>query len=125
MAKQRTVTSEQAKAAKTGIPTVTADERRCLCGCQQPVAPKRMYRAGHDMVVKSRLLRQFDAGDTEAGADLVARGWKTQEQLDTRKAKAEARAAKAAEREAARAVRGAAKANAKAAKAADTEAGDA
>jgi hypothetical protein len=68
------------------------------------------------MVVKSRLLGQFDAGDAEAGADLVARGWKTQEQLDTRKAKAEAKADRAAEREAVQA----AKAEAKAAKATAT-----
>ncbi len=100
MAKAKQIPEAVKKTAETDIPTTTADERRCLCGCQQPVAPKRMYRAGHDMVVKSRLLKQFDAGDTEAGADLVARGWKTQEQLDNRKAKADVKAAKAAARDA-------------------------
>ena len=101
--------STKAKTAKTEAaeapaPKVEAVEPR-LCACEQcgqVVGPKSLFRPGHDMKRKSALLKAFDAGEVEAGEELLARGWKSAEQLIERTNKAEAKAAaKAAKAEAA------------------------
>ncbi len=80
-------------------------EKRCSCGCNAVVNPKRSFKPGHDARYKSALLNRFDAGDAEAGKTLVERGWKTAEELQARKAKVTAKTEAKAKREADRTAR--------------------
>lgn len=66
--------------------------RPCGCGCGTMVP--RSFAVGHDARHKGALLRAFDAGDAEAGEELLARNWKSAEQLIERTDRAEAKAAK-------------------------------
>ncbi len=78
-------------------------EKRCSCGCNAVVNPKRSFKPGHDARYKSALLNRFDAGDAEAGKTLMERGWKSEEQLADRRTKAADKAAKAEAKAAAKA----------------------
>ncbi len=60
--------------------------RLCDDGCGDTTKGGR-FLPGHDMKLKSSLLRQFDSGDAGAGAVLVANGWATDESLAERGAK--------------------------------------
>lgn len=53
----------------------------CSCGCGEPVAKGRTYKAGHDQRHKGILLQQAAAGNGEAAALLIAKGWRTMEQI--------------------------------------------
>lgn len=85
-------------------PLVTVEQpvavRLCDCGCGETVAKRSAFRQGHDQRLKGILLRCFDAGDDDSGHQLVSRGWRSQAELEARRAeataKAEAKAAKAA-----------------------------
>jgi|GEM_PF-6876111 len=99
MAKRKTTTKE------------ATDLKRCECGCG--VVVTKRFAMGHDQRHKGALLRAFDGGNSEAGDELVERGWRTANELEERRAKAETKAQMLAEREAAKAE----KASAKAAKA--------
>jgi hypothetical protein len=99
MAKQSRITSDEAKAAKKAAKPLNP----CGDGCGQQVA--RNFAPGHDQRHKGALRRAFDAGSAEAEAELLDRGWNTQEQLDNRRAEAKAKAERAAERESAKAAK--------------------
>ncbi len=62
-----------------------AEPRECECGCGTVVLGKKArFAVGHDMRAKSQLLARFDAGDRTAGEELVNRGWRTWDQLNSR-----------------------------------------
>lgn len=67
--------------------------RLCACGCGEAITAKRsIYRQGHDQRHKGLLLTAVDKeANAEAGAFLVAKGWKTPEEVAIRLAKAERR----------------------------------
>jgi hypothetical protein len=122
MAKQSTVTSEQAKAAKQVTEAAPVDVKLCECGqCGLEVKPGRRFRQGHDARRKSMLIEYLEEGQGAMAEELVERGWMTQAEWDERigrrineraakDAKAKARAEKAAEREAEKQARAEAKA---------------
>lgn len=128
MAKAKQVTeTAAAEAALVAVeevkaPAERADEeqifKRCGCGCDRIIGKASKYATGHDQVHKGALLRTFDAGDMAAGELLVEKGWRTPEELQARKAKAEAKAEARVQSEQARQKRAQARAEAKAAKAA-------
>lgn len=74
--------------------TTESATRTCGCGCMRAIGPKATFAPGHDAKRKSALLRAVDAGDAEARAELIERGWYTEARLDQRVAKLDARAAK-------------------------------
>lgn len=51
------------------------EPQRCHCGCAG-MTKGGMFVPGHDMRLKSRLWDEANAGSVEAGAEIVARGWK-------------------------------------------------
>ena len=61
-----------------------AEPRECECQCGAMTGGGR-FVVGHDMKRKSALLVAFDAGDDAAGAELISRGWRTEESLDARR----------------------------------------
>lgn len=100
--------------------TATTPAKLCECGCGQRVT--RSFRPGHDQLLKGVLLRAFGGGDESAAAELLRRGWRTQAELDARKAANEERAEARAAREQGRVAKAEAKAAAKVAKLAEREA---
>jgi hypothetical protein len=56
---------------------------KCKCGCGAAV--NLTFKQGHDATLKGRLLRDWAAGDRDAGKLLLAKRWSTVELL--RKAK--------------------------------------
>ena len=67
----------------------TAEPRFCECGCGAEVRTKKgMFAPGHDMKLKSRLLKVVVSNEStsdeiaQARAELVSRGWKSPEALD-------------------------------------------
>lgn len=99
----------------------------CQCGCQKHVVTHRAsFLSGHDMKLRSLLLRQFDEGREEAAVELVGRGWYTNDDLEARaekrQAEAQAKLYRAAKREADKEAKEREKAAAKEAKASKAEA---
>ncbi len=75
-------------------PTTSVIERYCECGCGTPLKGKTSrFAPGHDARHHGRLLAEYDAGNLDAGAELVQRGWRTQADLEVRKDKAAAKQA--------------------------------
>jgi ribose 1,5-bisphosphokinase PhnN len=106
-----------ATATKTTTRQVEATEqefKRCACGCSLIVNPKRHFAPGHDQRYKGVLLRRFDRGDESAAVELMERGWRSNDELEARaekrEAKEQAKADRAAKREAGKAEREEAKA---------------
>jgi hypothetical protein len=102
-----------ATATKTTTRKAEATEqefKRCECGCSQIVNPKRHFVSGHDARLKSQLLRRFDGGDESAAVELMERGWRSNDELEDRAEKREAKdkskADRAAKREADRKAKG-------------------
>lgn len=58
----------------------------CACGCGAMV--KGEFKQGHDQRLKGQLMRAAIAGDDEAIEKLIARGWRTMEQILAAAAKA-------------------------------------
>jgi hypothetical protein len=75
----------------------------CLCGCgRHVVTPKARFISGDDAVLKGRLLREFDEGNEASGLRLIELGWFTNDSLEARADKREAKVrAKAREEKAA------------------------
>lgn len=74
---------------KTQAPAVVEEDvKLCGCGCGEAVNPKRSYKAGHDARHCGRLLKAHDQGDKDATAMLLAKGWRSQFELDQRDEKA-------------------------------------
>lgn len=73
--------------------------KRCECGCGQIVNPKRRFVPGHDARLKSALLKRFDGGDEGAAIELMERGWKSNDDLEARAEKREAKEKAKADRE--------------------------
>ncbi len=72
---------DELRAAKPAV-------RLCLCGCQTPVVGKKAeFAPGHDMRHKGNLLQSARAGNEEARATLIQRGWATDESIDAITAK--------------------------------------
>ncbi len=68
--------------AKRAIKAQAVVPNPCGCGCGGFTKTSRAeFVTGHDAVLKGRLLKRYDGGDTEAGRTLVARGWATEEGL--------------------------------------------
>lgn len=88
-------------------PAEQVELHKCACGCGLEVKPKSTYRMGHDAKLKGELLRQLDAGSEEAGVRLMSLGWKSNDELEARRDKAEAKAEAKAQREAARSAKAA------------------
>lgn len=86
------------KSAVAGVasPVEEAEAKLCECGCGQAVNPKREFRAGHDMKLRSALLGLWDDGQGAMAEELVTRGWYTWEQLEQRQADRAEKAAKKA-----------------------------
>ncbi len=84
-----------------GTKTTTTEQpavRVCECGCGTAlVGKKALWAIGHDMRRKSALLTRYDQGDEAAGAELIARGWRSQADLDARRDKASGKAAASAQ----------------------------
>ena len=84
------------------------DLRTCECGCGVPLPANGKdgkgprFAVGHDARHKGNLLRRYDAGDSEAGAELIERGWRSQAQLAERGDKAKLTAEQRTERTKAR-----------------------
>lgn len=57
----------------------------CACGCGRLTGGT--WYPGDDAVHKSHLLQRLDAGDADAGTELVNRGWYREEVLADREAK--------------------------------------
>ncbi len=71
--------------AKRAVKAAIVVPNPCGCGCGGFTKTSRAeFVTGHDAVLKGRLLRQYDGGDTGAGRTLVARGWATEEGLVAR-----------------------------------------
>ncbi len=74
--------------------------RLCLCGCGTPVVGKKAeFAPGHDMRHKGNLLLSARAGDADARATLIQRGWATDESIDAVAAKGKLSAEQRQERE--------------------------
>lgn len=89
------------KKSTTAPATEEADVKVCGCGCGVPINPQRSYRPGHDARHRGILLRAHDRGDKDATALLLAKGWKSQLELDKRDEKAAKKAIKKSETKAA------------------------
>ena len=82
-------------AAEQVAPVAEKPVRLCACGCEIPIVAKRsIYRQGHDQRHKGLLLntiaRDPFGDDGEAAADLlVAKGWKTREEIEIRRVQAD------------------------------------
>lgn len=88
---------------KNQTTTEATDLKRCECGCG--VVVNNHFAVGHDAKHKGALLRAFDGGSSEAGDELVERGWRTANELQERREKAEIKATMKAGREAAKAAK--------------------
>jgi hypothetical protein len=89
---------------------VEKDVKLCECGCGDAVSLKSRFRPGHDARHRGNLLRRFDAGEEAAAVELMNRGWATNDELEARHERSEAKAKAKLQREADREAR--AKANA-------------
>lgn len=116
--RQQTASVEQTAPVVEGTqPAVEEQEfKRCACGCGQIVNKKRSFAQGHDAKHRSNLLKFWDAGQGAMAEELVERGWSTWNELEARRAKAEAKADAKRVREAARSAKAGAKATAAKAK---------
>lgn len=84
--------------AKNTTTKEATDLKRCECGCG--VVVNKRFAMGHDAKHKGALLRAFDGGDSEAGDELVERGWRSANELQERRDKADAKAEAKTAREA-------------------------
>lgn len=53
------------------VPAVSSRNRRCRCGCENPVKPGRRYRAGHDRRHVEALVARHRQATTAAAREAV------------------------------------------------------
>jgi hypothetical protein len=78
-------------AAAKGRNTKKDGGQPCQCGCGNLTRGGR-FLPGHDARHKGRLLEQYDQGDKAASAEIIERGWATEESLAARADKTKGRA---------------------------------
>ncbi len=79
---------EAATPAKGRTPKHSKVERECECGCG--ALTTNHFKPGHDQKLRGQLLKAARQGEAEARAELLRRGWATDESIDAQSAKASA-----------------------------------